>query len=326
MEKNRVMLIVAAAAIAVLIAAIAFFLFSGREEIGTEPETPEIGEVTPDDPAALDPDADDPSVPTFDIVRVERDGSAVIAGRALPGAEVQVKRDGEIVATATADNRGEWVVVLSEPLEPGDFELTLTAVNPDGSEVDSVQKVAISVPEQPDAETLVVLSEPGRASRVLQGPGVRADVGALVLESIDYDEDGNLIISGKAEPDAGLRLYVNDQPFGETRADGEGNWEHRPGDAVAPGQYRLRIDQLDRTGQVTARIEVPFERGEPETVKRQLAEGRVVIQPGNNLWNIARRLYGEGFQYTVIYEANKDQIRNPDLIYPGQVFTTPEAP
>ena len=56
-----------------------------------------------------------------------------------------------------------------------------------------------------------------------------------------------------------------------------------------------------------------------------LREGKVVIQPGNNLWNIARRLYGSGFSYTVIYEANKDQIRNPDLIYPGQVFMMPEG-
>jgi hypothetical protein len=52
-------------------------------------------------------------------------------------------------------------------------------------------------------------------------------------------------------------------------------------------------------------------------------KGRVVIQPGNNLWQISRVIYGKGVQYTVIYEANKDQIRNPDLIYPGQIFETP---
>ncbi|HCR67353.1 MAG TPA: hypothetical protein DIW38_12725, partial [Oceanicaulis sp.] len=52
--------------------------------------------------------------------------------------------------------------------------------------------------------------------------------------------------------------------------------------------------------------------------------GRVIVQPGNSLWRIARRLYGEGLQYTVIYEANRDQIRDPNLIYPGQVFSAPE--
>ncbi|MEL7488070.1 MAG: LysM peptidoglycan-binding domain-containing protein, partial [Pseudomonadota bacterium] len=49
-----------------------------------------------------------------------------------------------------------------------------------------------------------------------------------------------------------------------------------------------------------------------------------IVQPGNSLWRIARRAYGSGFQYTVIYEANADQIRDPDLIYPGQIFEVPE--
>jgi hypothetical protein len=54
-------------------------------------------------------------------------------------------------------------------------------------------------------------------------------------------------------------------------------------------------------------------------------QGRVVIQPGNNLWHISRVLYGSGAKYTMLYEANKDQIRDPDRIYPGQVFKTPEV-
>ena len=51
----------------------------------------------------------------------------------------------------------------------------------------------------------------------------------------------------------------------------------------------------------------------------------MVIQPGNNLWRISRVLYGKGDKYTVLYQANKDQIRNPDLIYPGQIFKTPDV-
>jgi nucleoid-associated protein YgaU len=55
------------------------------------------------------------------------------------------------------------------------------------------------------------------------------------------------------------------------------------------------------------------------------APTQVVIQPGNNLWKLSRQIYGRGILYTVIYEANKDQIRRPELIYPGQVFLTPDA-
>ncbi|PKQ02572.1 MAG: peptidoglycan-binding protein LysM, partial [Alphaproteobacteria bacterium HGW-Alphaproteobacteria-12] len=174
-------------------------------------------------------------------------------------------------------------------------------------------------------QTLVVRSEPGKASTVLQGPGVPADAGSLVLETVDYDENGNVIISGRAESGAKIRVYADGSPIGETTADETGRWELHPDVEIAPGQYALRVDRLDERGQVVGRIEVPFERGEPSEVVAALRAGKVVIQPGNNLWNIARRLYGSGFSYTVIYEANKDQIRDPNLIYPGQIFETPKT-
>ena len=49
------------------------------------------------------------------------------------------------------------------------------------------------------------------------------------------------------------------------------------------------------------------------------------VQPGNTLWAIARERYGEGIMYVMVFEANRDRIRNPDLIYPGQVFVLPTA-
>ena len=49
----------------------------------------------------------------------------------------------------------------------------------------------------------------------------------------------------------------------------------------------------------------------------------VLVQPGNSLWRLARRTYGSGLRYTDIYDANRDQIRDPNLIYPGQVFVLP---
>ena len=49
----------------------------------------------------------------------------------------------------------------------------------------------------------------------------------------------------------------------------------------------------------------------------------VRVERGNSLWRIARRQYGKGVLYSVIFDANRDQIENPDLIYPGQVFFVP---
>lgn len=297
----------------------AYFLFfrgDSTEPVVTPPAAEQTTTTTP-------PAVEDKSIPTFDIVRVERDGSAVIAGRALPSAKVEILANGEPIATVTADPNGEWVAVVEQPLAPGEYQITLRATNPNGDVKLSTQSVAVSVPAQPDTPALVILSEPGKASRVLQGPGVPSDAGNLVLEAIDYDENGNLIISGKADPQAPVRLYVDGKSIGGTTTDESGRWEHRPTTIIAPGQYMMRIDQQNAEGKVVARIELPFERGEPSAVLSALKDGKVVIQPGNNLWGIAQRLYGSGFSYTVIYEANKDQIRDPDLIYPGQVFETP---
>ena len=58
-------------------------------------------------------------------------------------------------------------------------------------------------------------------------------------------------------------------------------------------------------------------------IKKILSEPFIVVQPGNSLWRLARKTFGSGFGYTTIYEANKDQIKDPNLIFPGQVFVLP---
>ncbi len=96
-----------------------------------------------------------------------------------------------------------------------------------------------------------------------------------------------------------------------------------PSQQIAPGVYTLHVIQLDENGKPAYAIELPFERARPDQIA--LSDGKVVVQPGNSLWRIARRAYGRGAQYTIIYEANAEQIRDPDLIYPGQIFEVPEA-
>jgi nucleoid-associated protein YgaU len=48
------------------------------------------------------------------------------------------------------------------------------------------------------------------------------------------------------------------------------------------------------------------------------------VQPGSTLWAIAKESYGAGIEYFKVFEANKERIRDPDLIYPGQVFEIPD--
>jgi nucleoid-associated protein YgaU len=170
---------------------------------------------------------------------------------------------------------------------------------------------------------VAVPREGAGASQTLQIPGPRGTA-ALALETVDYDAEGNVLFAGRAPAGATVRIYVDGVAAGIAVVGPEGAWKLTPNAPIAPGLHTLRVDQLGADGRVLARVELPFSRAEPAQELTPDAD-RLVVQPGNSLWRLARRVYGQGVRYTVIYEANRGAIRDPDLIYPGQVFALPQA-
>ncbi len=189
--------------------------------------------------------------------------------------------------------------------------------------VDTGTKISpkVTVAEQPLA---VLMPRTGQGpSKVLQQsttPREGLAEGTLVLETIDYDDRG-AVIGGRAESGARLIVYLDDSALGETVAGSDGRWSLVLDRPLETGLHRMRVDVLDAQGKVVARVETPFSRAVLAEVLPD--ETSVVVQPGNSLWRIARRVYGEGVRYSVIFEANKERIRNADLIYPGQIFKVP---
>lgn len=276
-----------------------------------------------------------PAAPSFDIVRVSPSGTAVIAGRAEPGATVTVRDGDRLVGQARTDSRGEWVVLPEAPLRPGGQELSVASRSPDGIERrgDSVllavpTGVPTGVPVGPQVAAappaVLLMPAAGGAPRLLGTPDPAVRSGALAVGSVDYDDRGDIRFAGSAKPGVPVRVYVDNTPAGQAVADPAGRWSLRPPAGVVPGLHRLRVDQVTDAGRVTARVEVPFQR--TSLPASELAGGRVVVQPGQNLWRLARSAYGSGVRYTVIYLANREQIRDPGRIYPGQAFALPEAP
>lgn len=261
--------------------------------------------------------------PSFDVVRVGPGGRAVIAGRAQSGAEVTVHDGNRSLGVATADAQGQFVLLPDARLDPGNRELTLSARQADGTIVAGSDSVILIVPPvQATAEAAtppvaVLLPHGAEAPRVLAGGSPRK----LALDTVDYDDNGEIRFAGSAKPEASVRMYVDNHPVGDARAGPGGQWVFVPGSPVVPGVHQLRVDQLGPDGRVLSRIELPFQR--TATKPDALASGRAVVQPGQNLWRIARQSYGQGTRYTVIYLANRDQIRDPNRIYPGQIFAVP---
>ncbi|KQP07931.1 hypothetical protein ASF28_12620 [Methylobacterium sp. Leaf99] len=214
--------------------------------------------------------------------------------------------------------------------------------------------------------------------------------------SVDAQEGGRLYVSGQAPAGATVRLYLNDTLIAPATVGRDGTVTFTIGRGVKPGDYKVRLDQVDAaSGKVRSRGEVPFSvpdearisgTGRPVAASPEASLGGKVasnasppaalglqggnagafdgpqdsesttiptttpssdavrdrllpeavpgavfvpevrtarIERGDSLWAISRRTYGEGDRYTAIYDANQDQIRDPDLIYPGQVFVLP---
>jgi len=251
--------------------------------------------------------------PSFDVVRLSQEGSLVIAGRAEPGAKVEILDGERVIGQVKADGHGEWVFVPDSALAPGQHDLQLRATSADGRVATADAPVTMVVPAQKGGTPLVVKRLPDGGSVVMLGPVGQEGAGSLSIDAVDY-ADHRLSASGKASSSATVRLYLDNHAIGEVGADAIGLWRLVPQDlAVAPGRHTLRADQLDAAGKVASRIEVAFVSG---------AE-MVTVEPGNSLWRIAHRRYGHGAAFTLIFQANKGNIRDPNLIYPGQVFAVP---
>lgn len=309
------------------------------------PEAADSAESASTDPVEESPASEAaptvPPSPSFDVVRIDEDGSTVVAGRALPGAEIEIHRDGTVIGTVVADDRGEWVFVPGDPLEPGNAVLSL-AMKPKGDDliVPSEEDVIVIIPNravaasddgaptdqtgEPTQAVVMKVAKDGTSTLLQHPEPIKVIEGSelpLSIDTVDYDEAGRISIGGRAPPGASVVLYVDNGVVGRATADESGTWRVTPEIAIAPGVHTVRADRIDPEQGVIARVMIPFAR---EAFDEPLTAGDfVVVQPGNSLWRLARRTYGTGFEYTVIYKANADQIADPDLIYPGQIFKLP---
>jgi len=315
-----------------------------------EPAVP----ATVEAPAAAAPQIAAAIKPRFDVVRVEPTGETVAAGRAEPRSKVTLLASGKPVGEAQADDTGQFVIIPT-PLPPGDHLFSLRAVGGKG-EVLSDQTVAVVVPERGAKEVVVALAEPGKPTLVLSDAKPIAAVtapGTIAIRAVEAQQGGGFFASGTGAPGAQIRLYLNDAFVAAVKVGPDGRWSVTVGKGMSAGNYAVRADLVaPDDGKVLARSEVAFaypagqvagvapkslvaaasatsDAGSPD---RTVGTNAVVpdlrtakVERGDSLWRISRTMLGQGVRYTQIYDANTTQIRNPRLIYPGQVLVVPSA-
>jgi nucleoid-associated protein YgaU len=362
------------------------------------PAAPSQPQVAAIDPKAAAPaiapalPSTGPGLPSFDVVRVTPQGEAVVAGRAVPGSTIELLRNGKVHDKAVADGAGQFAMV-PPTLPSGSHDLTLVMITPDGKRETSRQSVAVFVPADANGSVVVALASPDKPTEILsqtptaaKAPGADAGLpttakpapGAapaaapgerprVLLGSVEAEDSGKFFATGQAAPSASVRLYLNDTFLALATAGKDGHWSFTITRGLEPGNYRVRVDDVDaKTGSVLSRAEVAFDfapkvaaargtgkagsspaaGGSPAVASPSVAAGgaqvastspvvpggqdvvvdeirTTTVTRGDSLWRISKRVYGKGLRYTVIYEANLKQIRDPGKIYPGQLFVLP---
>jgi nucleoid-associated protein YgaU len=338
--------------------------------------------------------------PTFDIVRVDPEGSGLIAGVAAPGSTISLLIDGTPDISTLVPADGQFVLMFDLPQSDEPTSLSLKEKKADGTTIISSATVLINplskgkVPsalDPPsvvgeavavvDSEDAVVTTAEGSVDGTIKAGSGEAvavvdsedavvtitkqevvapstgnigdntikkkptivivditgtklvqstpvpispkgdNVENVVIDTITYDDKGDVAISGRGSAGDFVRIYIDDKPVLLTSIGVDGSWV-TPLTDIKQGLYKLRADEVSKSGTVLSRVETPFQRENVMIAAK--GASAITVQPGYTLWAIAREKYGSGFQYVRVYQANQDLIKNPDLIYPGQVFKLPE--
>ena len=256
-----------------------------------------------------------PSFPSFDLVRLETDGTLVLAGRALGAQQVDLLFDGRKITTIAVNASGQFADTLMAPSFASDSATLELETLIDGKLLRSKDPVILT--------KSAVLLPTSEGVEVLQGlPPLPTD--GIMIDTVSYNENKDIIIKGRADKAAAsFKLYADNLLLNENAVINGTNWSFTiPQNTLHTGSHQLRVDKLDATGKVTGRAETGFDKVDLTGLKIQ--DGKILVQRGNNLWQLSRKFLGTGIQYTIIFTANRDQIRNPDLIYPGQLLSLPQ--
>lgn len=300
---------VACAIIVILVAIWAMFIRtpSVQHVVGLNNTTQTETVVAPKPKAAV-------TVPTFDIVRIKADGMIVVAGRWKQNASVSVLINGKIVATERTNADGEFAYASGKGLKPGNYTLSLMGVEP---ETKSQDKVFLYISDSGYKNSVsLLLTENG--SHILQSPTMIQD-GDLVVSKIDYLDTGRIVVTGDALPRLRVSLTLDDKYMGFARVS---DYRHfglgaDVGELVPGREYNLAVRLHDTDGQTVATINhkfvMPEMTGDNDTF--------YTVRRGDCLWVIARNFLRRGVLFSIIAERNN--IENPDLIFPKQLLQIP---
>ena len=251
--------------------------------------------------------------PSFDLVRIEKTGNIIVAGRNPKEANISILINNKIVATEHTNKDGEFVYTPNNALKPGNYVISLVDADKNIKSEDSVF-VYISERGYKNSVSLLMTKD---GSKIMQSP-MLSD-GDLVVSKIDYLDTGRMVVTGRALPRLRVSLSLNDKYIGFARVSDHKNFGLGAdiGKLESGKEYKLNIRLHDGEGTTIANIEHKFVMPEMTGDNNTF----YTVRRGDCLWIIARNFLRKGILFTMIAERNT--IKNPDLIYPDQLLQIP---
>ena len=254
------------------------------------------------------------TVPEFDIVRIEKEGNVVIAGRWMPHKNISIMVNGRVIATERTNFDGEFAYSTQKAWDAGNYTIVLVGNDP---EIKSNESVFVYISENgPQNSVSLLMTKDG--STLLQMPSSLQD-NDLIVSKIDYLDSGRIVVTGDGLPRLRVSLSLNDEYVGFARVS---DYKHFGLGAdvgeLTPGQeYSLTVRMHDGDGRTVGyvfhKFTMPEMTGDDDTY--------YTVRRGDCLWIIARNFMRRGILFSIIAERNG--IKNPDLIYPQQLLQVP---
>ena len=186
--------------------------------------------------------------------------------------------------------------------------------------------MVISVPNK-NGENISIIQQPSEQQKIYKVENdlgiqkkIKSNKKIFNVKTIFFNENGFVSIKGKVNFGKKIELYINKKIM-ETIKIENSKWQYNSDKIIDYGLHDLLVVLKSDKDEILDKITLPFMR--VEMPYNDVPENFILIKPGDMLWTIAYRLYGDPFKYIQIFEENKDQITNPDLIFPGQLFSIP---
>ena len=251
---------------------------------------------------------------TFDIVRLDKKGDVVIAGKTSPNIKVDILDGNETLASVFSDSNGDWVWVSEKPLPEGIKRFNLKHFDGE-DEFFSHQNIIILREKNKYLSSKILKFSKSSSLEIINN---NKKILGLSLDIAEYLDEDSLMLTGRTKPNAKVKLFFSDNFIKDSTSDNRGVWKIELKNFEFTDNNLIVTTEIE--GQkITLRTKIFEKKIDPNFI----FEKEVVVKNGNSLWRIARKTLGGGVYYSEIYKSNMKEIENPDLIFPGQVFNIP---